>query len=75
MKFGNTRTHTSAKMSKEDTERLQAILDGPAFGINLDYDLSTGKVMWGCTNCGATLLAFTAPCYNGFEFPGCKDKK
>jgi len=73
--FGTPPNHTSAKMSKEDTERLQAIIDGGPLGVNLDLDISTGKLTWGCVKCGAALLAFTEPCYNGATFPGCKEDR
>lgn len=62
-------------MNSEDTKRLQSIIDGPPLGVNLNLDIKTGKLTWGCIQCGAAPLAFTVGCYNGANFPGCKEHR
>lgn len=66
---------SASQMSKEDARRLQAIIDGGPSGANLDLNPTTGKLTWGCANCGTAPLPFSKGCSNGAMFPGCKENR
>lgn len=51
-------------MRKEDADKIQKVLDTPSKkGVNINYDLQSRDVDWGCVQCGATLLSLDEECF------------
>lgn len=58
-------------VSPEDANRLQKMLDSKNHtGVNLDYDVRTRKLKWGCRHCGTTQVLLADKCSGGAYFPG-----
>jgi hypothetical protein len=55
----------------EDAERLQKMLDSKNHtGVNLDLDMKTRKLTWGCRYCGTAPVLLADKCGGGAYFPG-----